>query len=214
MTTYNKQTLATFFQQGDIPQGSDFSNLIDSQVNIVETSVQVMGGALNTPELITSRLSATNGNFLQTVSANILHSEQLFVSAAFFGPVSAASLNVTGDISAATGTVYASAMRSTNGFIGSSGVINAAGTAQATAATLTNIVNFGNGVVDGSTTGFVPISNRPGLVQYLYNNGVSANLWPPSGRFINGLAVNTPFPLVASAMVTIVHLTTSAYGVK
>lgn len=70
MTTYNKQTLKTFFEQGDKPQGSDYANLIDSQVNIVETSVQSMGGALATTELITPRVSAANANFTGIVSAN------------------------------------------------------------------------------------------------------------------------------------------------
>ena len=118
------------------------------------------------------------------------------------------------DISAATGTVYASAMRSTNGFIGSSGTVSAAGTTQGTAAILTNVINRGKGVVDGTTTGFAPLANRSGLVQYLLNEGVSANLWPPTGGFINGLAVNVPFPLVASAAYTIFHITASSYGVK
>lgn len=70
MTTYNKQTLKTFFEQGDKPQGSDYANLIDSQVNIVETFVQSMGGALATTELITPRVSAANANFTGTVSAS------------------------------------------------------------------------------------------------------------------------------------------------
>ena len=93
-------------------------------------------------------------------------------------------------------------------------MVSAAGTAQAAAAVLTNVINRGKGIVDGTTTGFMPLANRAGLVQYLFNEGASANLWPPVGGTINGLAVNTVFPLAASAMVTIVHLTVSAYAVK
>lgn len=225
MTTYNKQTLGTFFQTGDIPQGSDFQNLIDSQVNIVETSVQSMGGPLNTPELITSRVSAGNANFTGTVSATNLDVTNILTatisaniavlnSLSVSGLVSAGSINVAADVSATSGTVYASAMRSTNGFIAGTGIVSAAGTTQGTAAVLTNVINRGKGVVDGTTTGFAPLNNRTGLVQYLFNEGVSANLWPPTGGTINGLPVNTAFSLTASAMVTIVHLTASAYAVK
>jgi hypothetical protein len=152
-----------------------------------------MAGSLFTPELDATTVSASTVNAIGTITG--------------------ASISITSDVSA-NGTIYASAMRSTNGFIGSTGIVSAAGTAQATAASLTFIVNRGKGITDGQTTGFTPLTGRPGLVQYLFNEGVSANLWPPTGGTINGQAVNTAFALAASAMVTIVHLTASAYGVK
>lgn len=237
MTTYNKTTLKTFFQNGDVPTGTDYANFIDSYVNIVETAEQDMAGPLGTTELITPRVSATNVNVtgilsastlsFGTVSANniniagnlLMGTGKVLVSgdsgnAAFAGAVSAASLNVTGDVSAATGTIYASAMRSTNGFIGGVGIVSAAGTTQATAASLSFVVNRGKGITDGQTTGFTPLTGRPGLVQYLFNEGPSANLWPPTGGTINGLAANAAFAIGTSAMVTIVHLTASAYGAK
>lgn len=194
MTTYNKTNLKTFFEQGDVPTGTNYADLIDSQVNLVETAIQTMAGPLSLTELDTPLVSATNVNITTLLSAQ--------------------AIIVAGDVSAATGTVYASAMRSTNGFIGSTGIVSAAGTAQATAASLTFIVNRGKGIADGQTTGFTPLTGRPGLVQYLFNEGVSANLWPPTGGTINGLAANAAFAIGASAMVTIVHLTASAYGAK
>lgn len=221
MTTYDKTTLKTFFETGDIPTGSDYSNLIDSCVNVAETSAQSMNGPLNPTELITPRVSATNVNITGILSAQNVVLNSLTASAAALAGsltvgsnISAATLNVTGDVSAATGTVYASAMRSVNGIFQGVGIVSAAGTAQATAAILTNVINRGKGIADGQTTGFTPMANRAGLVQYLFNEGVSANLWPPVGGTINGLAANAAFALAASAMVTIVHLTSSAMAVK
>lgn len=226
MTTYNKTSLKSFFETGDIPTGTDYSNLVDSCINVAETSAQSLLSSLTVNELITSRISATNANITSILSAGISYHDGIFTGSiaasgpvSFTGPISLAnvsanSLNVTTDVSASTGTVYASAMRSTNGFIAGTGIVSAAGTAQATAAILTNVVNRGKGIVDGSTTGFAPLANRAGLVQYLYNEGASANLWPPTGGTINGLAANTAFSLAASAMVQIVHLTASAYAVK
>lgn len=220
MTTYNKSSLQAFFETGDVPTGTNYADLIDSCVNVAETAVQSINGPLNPTELITPRVSATNANFTGTVSAASMNISGSLSVASFsanfltLGVVSAASINVAGDVSAATGTVYASAMRSVNGLLSGTGIVSAAGTAQATAAVLTNVINRGKGIVDGSTTGFTPLNNRAGLVQYLFNEGGSANLWPPTGGTINGLAANTAFPLVASAMVTIVHLTASAYAVK
>lgn len=223
MTIYNKTTLKTFFETGDVPTGGDFSNFIDSFVNLAETGVQDIAGALNPTELITARVSAGNGIFTGTMniggitSARDVYADTIRSSALSTGTfntqiVSTSSLSVTTDVSAG-GTVYSSAMRS-GGFIGTTGIVSAAGTAQGTAAVLTNVVNRGKGIADGSTTGFTPLANRPGLVQYLFNEGVSANLWPPVGGTINGLAANAAFALAASAMVTIVHLTASAMAVK
>lgn len=243
MTTYNKQTLGQFFQDNDVPAGQDFQNLIDSQINIVETSVQAMGGSLNTPELITAKVSATNvnitgilsaasqsvntltvttltgttGTFSGIVSANSLNAAGNVTggTGTFTGSVSAASLNVTGDVSAATGTVYASAMRSVNGIFSGTGIVSAAGTSQAAATILTNVINRGQGVADGTTTGFAIPANKTGLVQYLLvETNTSANLWPPSGGTINGKAANTVFALAGQTSYTIFHVGASAYGVK
>jgi hypothetical protein len=234
MTTYTQSTLKTFFQTNDVPSGTDYANFIDSCVNVAETSAQSMAGPLSPTELITPRVSATNAVITGTLriggitSASSLYIDTLvYASAAqFTGTVSAANFNAangrvtasaatfTADVSASTGTVYASAVRSTNGVLSGSGTVSAAGITQGAAAILTNVINRGKGVVDGVTTGFAPLANRAGLVQYLLNEGVSANLWPPTGGFINGLAVNTPFPLVTSAAYTIFHITASSYGVK
>lgn len=233
MTTYNKQTLGTFFQDNDVPVGQDFQNLIDSQVNIVETSVQSMGGALSTTELITARVSATNVNVTSVLSAASLSINSISTQSGTFGTditvsgrttsgvltvtgiASAASLNVTGDVSAATGTVYASAMRSTNGIFAGVGIVSAAGTTQGAATILTNVINRGQGVADGATTGFAIPANKTGLVQYLLvETNVSANLWPPSGGTINGKAANTVFALAGQTAYTIFHVGASAYGVK
>lgn len=220
MTTYNKTTLKTFFETNDVPTGSDYANLIDSCVNVAETAVQTMSGAINPTELVTARVSATNIIATGTLTVSGIFSASTFVTdtiiasaATFNSMVSANAIKITTDVSA-DGTVYASAMRSANGFLGSSGTVSALGTTQGAAAPLTFVINRGRGITDGATTGFTPLANRAGLVQYLLNEGVSANLWPPTGGTINGLAANVPFPLVASASVTIFHITASSYGVK
>lgn len=215
MTTYGKSTLKTFFETGDVPTGQNFSDFIDSYVNIVDTGTQSMAGALNVPELQTARVSASNVNLLGTLTvAGITSVANLYGDIVTVSAVNANALTMSGDVSANSNTVYASVVRSTNGFIGSVGIVSAAGTTQGAAASLTNVVNRGKGVADGATTGYTPLTGRPGLIQYLYNEGPSANLWPPTGGTINGLAANAAFALAASAMVTIVHLTASAYAAK
>lgn len=232
MTTYTKATLATFFETGDVPGGTDYANLIDSQVNIAETSTQAMQGSLSMTELVAARVSAANGSFTGLLSAENFATTILTASAlaavsltltgdlngtdaSFTLKVSAASLNVTGDVSAAAGTVYGSAMRSTNGLFAGVGIVSAAGTTQGAGALLTNVINRGQGVSDGVTTGFAIPANRTGLTQYLLvETNTSANLWPPSGGTINGKAANTVFALAGQTSYTIFHVGASAYGVK
>lgn len=194
MTTYSKSTLATFFQTGDVPTGTDYANLIDSCLNIVDTSAQSIASPFNPTELITPRVSATNINAVTSLTA--------------------ATISVTNDVSAGA-TVYASAMRASFNYHGAPVIISAAGTAQATGALLTAEICRLQGATDGSTTGFSLPANRTGWVQYLANEcTVSANLWPPTGGRINNLANNAVFAMAAGTPYIVMHSTASAYSVK
>lgn len=68
MTTFDKSSLQALWINGFVPQGSDYANLIQSQVNIAETSLQVMAGALSTTELNAPLVSGSTLN-VATVSA-------------------------------------------------------------------------------------------------------------------------------------------------
>lgn len=232
MTIYNKTSLKTFFETGDVPGGGDYANFIDSCVNMAETAVQTVNGPLNPTELIAGRVSAGTGVFTGNLSvagilsAGTLSFDVLTASAATFtgnvsiaGNVSAttgifSTVTAVGNISTSAGSVYASAMRASNGLYVSTGIVSATGTAQATAAPLTFIMNTGAGVADGQTTGFLLLNNRAGLTQYIKNAAVSANLWPASECVINALATNAAFGMAANTSYTILHMTNSAYAVK
>lgn len=191
MTTSDKSTLAALFQNGDVPTGQNYSDLIDSQVNLAESSRQSMIAALESTEFIASRVSAATGAFTTSVSA---------------------PLGVIDTIR--TTTVSANAIYASAGVYQPVGIMSAQGTAQGTAAILTAIITRGAGVVDGTTTGFAIPANRTGLTQYIINGGASANLWPPTGGTINALSANAAFAMAASTLYTIVHVATSAYAVK
>jgi len=308
MTTYSKATLKTFFEQGDVPTGTDYANLIDSQINIVEASQQNMGGALSTPELITPRISAANVNVTTALSAvslyingpvyssivdfntagdatvsaggNLLLNAQNALTAsasnsvtiksgtavtvsagtgmtlgasstisircpdgtvtttAIIANIDAFNVNinaggailvsgnttfnnnvtVVGNISASAASVYCSALRTANGVIAPVGIVSAAGVAQGTAAPLVNVINRCKGVVDGSTTGFAVLANRTGLTQTVYNDAVSANLWPVVGGSIGGAGsggvTNQAFPMAANTVYYVTYITASACVVK
>lgn len=220
MTTLSKQTLTALFQTGDVPSGTDFANLIDSQINVAETSVQSMIGAINPTELITARVSAADVNVTGnltvagTFSAAAFSTTSVTTSAlTVTGAVSAGSLNVSTDISAA-GTIAASASRM--GLrLSTPIIISAAGTALATATLLTGGTNRVQGVADGQTTG-VRLTSQVGLQQYVINeSSISANLWPFGSDYkINALTSGAAFAMAANTLYTIVQTTNSAAYVK
>lgn len=209
MTTYNRATLKTFFETGDVPTGTDYANLIDSCANIVDTGTQTFGGALNPTELVTARVSAGNVNILST----------LVVA----GQTSAAGITAT-IVSADTGTIdnlSVSASTSANNMWVAGNIIRpvvtiaASGTTLGGANILQGQINRLTAVTDGTATGVGLKSNLTGLVQYLYNEtATSANLWPCAGGQINVLASGAAFALAGSTLYTIVHTKASGYAVK
>lgn len=215
MTTYNRATLKTFFETNDVPTGTDYANLIDSCLNIVETGVQSIAGPINPTEVIAPRVSAANGNFtvfLSAVDAKI--SNGLTVGDIAAQNISTGTIAVGGDVSVSAGSVYSSAMRTTGGIFCSVSIVSAAGTTQGAAAQIIAPITRAKGVTDGSATGFALPANRTGLTQMIINDVASANLWPPTGGVINGLAANAAFGMAANTPYIIYHITASSYAVK
>lgn len=213
MTTANKTTLIALFETGDVPNGTQYATMINSSVNLAETAEQQMVGALSTTELIAARVSAGNINITGTFSAVNCSMNSIAASAAIFTQTSAnyinvSSLAVTGDVSANSSMIHASAAK------WSVGIVSAAGTAQAAGAPLIYTINTGMGVADGATTGFLIPANQRGRVQYIINGGASANLWPPVGGQINALASNAAFAMAANIPYFIIHTLASGYAVK
>jgi len=191
----NKATLVSVFSQGDVPQGTDFANLINSNVNLAETALQSMAGPLQATEVDAPVVSAAAVNV--TTSLNVTGTVQN-------------QLNISCDVSAPANNVYCSGTRYSLPVI-----ISAAGTAQATGAPLTATICRLQGVTDGQTTGFSLLANRTGWIQYLVmETATSANLWPPTGGKINNLSTNAVFSLTGGNSYTVFHTQASAYGVK
>lgn len=199
MTTYNQTTLKTFFETGDVPSGSDYANLIDSCLNVVNTGAQSLGGALQATELIASRVSAGNVNVTGTMTIS---------GQASAGNLSLINLNIASQTSALDMNISGEFIRPVVNYI-------AAGTSQATATVVSAGNSFLTGAVDGQTTGYRLMANKTGLVQNIYNqNTVSANLYPCVGGQINVLASNAAFGMAASTMYTVLHVRASGYAVK
>ena len=212
-TTYDKSTLSTFFQTNDVPQGSDYENLIYSQVNIVEATEQVMGGNLNVPKLITARISAGTiiGAGGATIAGNVLIGGSLQVNASAL----VTNLTVTGNsLTGGDAQVNGSLTVGTR-VINTVAIISATGTTQATAALASASICRIQGVTNGSDTGILLASARTGWEQTLYNEtATSANLWPTVGGSINGGSTNAALAIAGNTQYSVTHLTGTTYSVK
>lgn len=113
MAAQDRATLKSAFEQGDRPQGSDFSDLIDSFVSLVDTTAQsvlsdlsvpnlTVGGtlivaSLTVQEMIASALTVLSPvSFVGAVSAPQMLCSQLFCS----GTAVASVLDVTNTVQA------------------------------------------------------------------------------------------------------------------
>lgn len=202
MTTYNKATLKTYFETADVPTGTDYANLIDSQVNIVESSLQSMGGALYTPELITGRLSAGNANIVGTLSAASFASNT--ITATTFTATNATLTTVSGGVLNLV-TQYKQTIAS----------VSASGTTQGTAATVSAPTTLVTGVVNGAATGVILEGGKAGTIEYIINNtAVSGNIWPPTNGVINALATNAAYAMTGNSFNIVVHKTASTFAIK
>lgn len=72
MSIQTKTNLKALFEDGDVPTGANFADLIDSSVNLAETSLQTMNGALYAPEITTARVSAQVVVITGTLNANVI----------------------------------------------------------------------------------------------------------------------------------------------
>jgi hypothetical protein len=92
MTAISRVTLKGVFENGDVPTQSDYENLIDSSLNLVDTTAQSMAGPLSTTVLTAPEVSAGDVNATGRVSASAMN---------VLGVVSAASMVMSGVVSAA-----------------------------------------------------------------------------------------------------------------
>ncbi len=82
MTAQNRTTLKGVFEQGDTPQGSDYADLIDSFLSLVDSTAQSITSNISAPVVVaTTEVCAPAGDFT-TVSAQRVTTSALTVLAA------------------------------------------------------------------------------------------------------------------------------------
>lgn len=140
MTAQNRATLKSEFETGDVPDGTDYANLIDSFLNLVETSAQTVNGAITFGGAVTLNSTVT------AATANVVGNARVS------GTFSAGTVNVTNAVSA--GSVNASAATFTILTVGGAPITGGAqGELWLEATAATTVASAGEfNVVKGTTT--------------------------------------------------------------
>lgn len=202
MTARTPAYLKARFEQGDIPQGTDYEDVFDSYLNVATSAVQTLTGGLYAPEFSTPLVSASvvrAGSINITGSASYVHVEaqRLVASAA----------SITAAISAASGYFN-------NFYLAAAADVSAVATTQAGALTISAPANF---VIfaDGNNNAVkLPASDR-GKIQYVINASTTTiKIFPAtSGRFLV-TAVNASLNIPADKVATVIHKGDDRYGIQ
>ena len=117
MTAKSRANLITEFQTGDVPDGSDYQDLIDSALNLTDSSAQTMtskltiSGGVETTNVTAQRVFGSAATFTGAVSAGTLNAATLQGSTLrLTQTVSCSSVWVDGTASFAGPAVYTGAM--------------------------------------------------------------------------------------------------------
>lgn len=151
MTAQSRTYLKSKFEQGDTPQGTDYSDLMDSFVSLVDTTAQTLASDLTVPNLVATAVSAGSVNVVGAVNAASVSAQTILGSSATFtGKIEAASVSAQ--------SVAASAFSGVNADITtvSAQTVNTA-TLNITVATTTKASGGAGGAVPASAAAFAEI---------------------------------------------------------
>jgi hypothetical protein len=97
MAQQDKATLKQAFETGDAPTGSDFENLIDSQLNLAETTAQTVNGPVN----------FAGGVTFASISAAVVGGNAATFNTVSTSALAAATVSAAGIFGLARGECYA-----------------------------------------------------------------------------------------------------------
>lgn len=176
MTAKNRTTLKTQFQTGDTPTGADFDDLIDSTLNLVDTTAQDVNSDL-----------VING----TLTVSALSTSQITASAATFGYIESQQTTYLGVLRQnATSSAVATGASAATAF-----------NVSAYSTRFTTVAASANGAKLPSVA-----EDNKGFSMFLFNDtNTNLNMYPATGGIINNLSANAPYVVSASTKVEIYH---------
>lgn len=200
MTAKARTTLKGEFEDGDVPTGSNYSDVFDSFVNLLDSGTQNISGAVNLNSLGASiSVSAPTINCLNlnatTVQATRLNATQLVVT-------TVQATRVAGTRHTPSEYVVYSSNPS----------VVALGTTFASAQPLGAVQLYVLTEVTAAESGVVLQEPVVGLIQTIVNAGdVTAQVYPASGASLDTNAATTARDVFPNETLTVVHGSSTKY---
>lgn len=206
MTARTPTYLKARYEQGDIPQGTDYEDLMDSYLNVAVSAEQSIDSNLRTTkEIIAATVSAGSINVTGTATLNAISSPSISATNASAANLAANTANLN--------TVSADSINVSGNVIFGTFDISAVATTQAGAITLNGTRNF---VIfaDGNNLAVkLPASVRGREQQIINAASTTLKIFPAtSGRFLV-TAVNASLNLPADKTALIFHKGDDRYGI-
>lgn len=193
MTSLNRVDLKAKFESGDAPQGSDYADLIDSFVNLAETTAQSMQGNLSfaggfSAASIAGGTATITGSF----SAANIWTGTLWATNVDATTVSAQTITFSTLAAPTSGLTVTNSLVFTAGYVKETvASVACISTTQAAGFTLSNAINILRTVATAANDAVVIPGFYPGARFTVINNTTgSAQIFPPSGGSFDGGSPN------------------------
>lgn len=240
MTVRTPTYLKTVFENGDLPQQSDYGDIFDSFLPIQATGKQALDISMNITGDFTASgdiwaknfyggvgnfdtVSASTGNFnkidAQIVSASVvninqLNAQKVSASTAVFDRVNANLVSASGGefnvINAQFVSASSSNIKYPKASVDSS--VAATGTTTAAAKSVTEAISYIKVSTSGSNEAIIIGRCRPGFTQVIINDAsASAALFPTSASRFNQLANGAAYQIPDRTTLTVYHITSAQY---
>lgn len=196
MTARTPAYLKARFEQGDVPNGTDYEDVFDSYINIVTSAEQSIDSNLRTTKKFIAATVSATGLTTNTIQATAVSAGTLYSDTSKLTTVSAINFYTDSILQSASLDVSANS------------------TTQALATTLTaglSFITFANGGNDAVKLG----TSQRGLTQFVVNAAsTTLRIYPAvSGRFLV-TAVNASLNIPADKCATIFHKGDDRYGIQ
>ncbi len=188
MTSLNRVDLKAKFESGDAPQGSDYADLIDSFVNLAETTAQTLQGNLAfSGGLSAASITGGTGSFSGTVSAANVWATNVDATT-----VSAQTITFSTLAAPVSGLSVTNSLVFTAGYVKETvASVACISTTQAAGYTLAHAINILRTVATGASDAVVVPGFYPGAKFTVINNTTgSAQIFPPVGGSFDSGSTN------------------------
>lgn len=205
MTAQTPAYLKARFENGDIPQATDYEDVFDSFLNLATSAEQSLPGNVRTTGQFVGDVSASRVN-ASAMTAVVASAGAIYADSASITAVSASTINATSVTAGTSYTVSADMLRAVN--------VSAVATTQAGALLVESPLTFVT-FADNNNNSVRLGSSVRGVRQTIVNATTTAlKIFPAvSARFLV-TAVNASLTIQADRVATIYHQGDDRYGVQ